>query len=93
MLEDLQDPSRVVVTGRAQALHPPSQLAADAKPSIMAGVFFVSLIAVFVLLDLAGAPLSAPRRQAHPGRLSRGGAVMRSAGIVLTGTVAAGHAC
>jgi eukaryotic-like serine/threonine-protein kinase len=49
LLADLEDPSRVVVTGRVGHLHPPASWQRF-KAVIMAGVFFVSLIAIFVLL-------------------------------------------
>ena len=50
LLADLKDPSRVVVTGRVRHLHPPASWQRSAKTVIMAGAFFVSLIAIFVLL-------------------------------------------
>ncbi|MGO9062151.1 MAG: serine/threonine-protein kinase [Candidatus Binataceae bacterium] len=49
LLADLEDPSHVVVTGRAHHLHPPASWQRF-RAVIMAAVFFVSLIAIFVVL-------------------------------------------
>ena len=86
LLADLEDPSRVVVTGRAHHLHPPASWQRF-RAVIMAGVFFVSLIAIFVAARLAGAPLPG-RAGAHPGRLPRSGAVIPSRHRLM-GTIAA----
>jgi hypothetical protein len=54
MLEDLRDPSRVVVTGRSAHLHPRSLRTMAVKRVLWTAFFFVSLIAIFgVLIWLA----------------------------------------
>jgi serine/threonine-protein kinase len=50
MLEDLRDPSRVVPKGRAQRLHPRSLAMQRMRRGIVYGLFFTSLIGIFVLL-------------------------------------------
>ncbi len=50
MLEDLRDPSRVQVSGRATRLHPRSLKTARLKQIMWMGLFFGSLAAIFVLL-------------------------------------------
>jgi eukaryotic-like serine/threonine-protein kinase len=50
MLEDLRDPSRVKVTGRATRLHPRSLRTARLKQVMWTALFFGSLAAIFVLL-------------------------------------------
>ncbi len=50
MLEDLRDPSRVEVTGRARRLRPRSLRAQRLRRALWTSVFFVSLVAVFVFL-------------------------------------------
>lgn len=49
MLADLEDPSRVQVSGRARRLHPPASWQRF-RAVIMTAAFFVSLIAIFALL-------------------------------------------
>jgi serine/threonine-protein kinase len=54
MLEELRDPSKVVVTGRSAHLHPRSLRAIAIKRVLWTALFFVSLIAIFgVLIWLA----------------------------------------
>jgi ferric-dicitrate binding protein FerR (iron transport regulator) len=66
MLKDLQDPSQAEMRNRAQALHPTSLKWRRARKAIGIGVFFVSLIAMFLfLIWLANrypAPAGKPRR-------------------------------
>ena len=50
MLEDLRDPSRVVPKGRAQHLHPRSLKVQRIRRGIGYGLFFASLIGIFVFL-------------------------------------------
>src|SRR5712671_6892746 len=50
MLEDLRDPSRVQVSGRATRLHPRSLKTARLKQIMWMALFFGSLAAIFVLL-------------------------------------------
>jgi len=50
MLEDLRDPSRVQVSGRATRLHPRSLRTARLKQIMWMALFFGSLAAIFVLL-------------------------------------------
>src|SRR5690242_14940508 len=50
MLEDLRDPSRVQVSGRATRLHPRSLRTARLKQIMWTALFFGSLAAIFVLL-------------------------------------------
>ena len=50
MLEDLRDPSRVVPKGRAQHLHPRSLKMQRIRRGIGYGLFFSSLIGIFVFL-------------------------------------------
>jgi len=50
MLKDLQDPTRVLVHNRAQALHPTSIKWRRTKRAIAVTAFFASLIAAFVFL-------------------------------------------
>ena len=50
MLEDLQDPSQVVIHHRAQSLHPTSIKWRRTKRAIAVSAFFVSLIAAFLFL-------------------------------------------
>jgi serine/threonine-protein kinase len=49
MLADLEDPSRVQLTGRAASLHPRASWKRF-RAAIMTGLFFVSLIGIIVLL-------------------------------------------
>jgi serine/threonine protein kinase len=70
MLEDLRDPSRVTLHGRAAKLHPRSLKWMRFKRAIWVTVFFTSLIGVFVLLIwLANRFPAAP---AQPDRSYRG---------------------
>ena len=50
MLEDLRDPSRVTVTGRARHLHPRSLRVQKIRRAAGIAAFFVSLIGFFVFL-------------------------------------------
>jgi len=50
MLEDLRDPSRVVIGGRAARLHPRSLRRMKAKKVILTTGFFASLVGLFVFL-------------------------------------------
>jgi eukaryotic-like serine/threonine-protein kinase len=50
MLEDLRDPSRVTVTGRARHLHPRSLRIQKIRRAVGIAAFFVSLIGFFVFL-------------------------------------------
>jgi eukaryotic-like serine/threonine-protein kinase len=50
LLEDLRDPSRVEPKGRAQRLHPRSLAMQRMRRGIAYGLFFTSLIGIFVLL-------------------------------------------
>jgi eukaryotic-like serine/threonine-protein kinase len=50
MLEDLRDPSRVTVTGRARHLHPRSLRVLKIRRAVGIAAFFVSLIGFFVFL-------------------------------------------
>jgi serine/threonine-protein kinase len=50
MLEDLRDPSRVTVTGRARHLHPRSLRVQKIRRAVGIAAFFVSLIGFFVFL-------------------------------------------
>jgi serine/threonine-protein kinase len=50
MLEDLHDPSRVTVTGRARHLHPRSLRVQKIRRAVGIAAFFVSLIGFFVFL-------------------------------------------
>jgi len=50
VLEDLRDPSRVAPKGRAQRLHPRSLAMQRMRRGIVYGLFFTSLIGVFVFL-------------------------------------------
>jgi serine/threonine-protein kinase len=50
MMEDLRDPSRVARTGRALRLRPRSVRARRLGRTLMTGVFFLSLAALFILL-------------------------------------------
>jgi serine/threonine-protein kinase len=50
LLEDLRDPSRVEPKGRAQRLHPRSLALQRMRRGIVYGLFFTSLVGVFVLL-------------------------------------------
>lgn len=50
MLEDLRDPSKVPITGRAERLHPRSLRARAFKRTIWTVLFFGSLIGIFILL-------------------------------------------
>ncbi len=50
MLEDLRDPSRVVVTGRAQQLHPRSLRAQKIRRGFAIAAFFISLAGFFAFL-------------------------------------------
>jgi eukaryotic-like serine/threonine-protein kinase len=62
VLADLEDPSRVQVTGRVRSLHPPHSWRRF-RSAIMTAVFFISLIAVFaVLVWLARRYPAAPAR-------------------------------
>jgi eukaryotic-like serine/threonine-protein kinase len=70
MLEDLRDPSSVVVTGLADRLHPRSLRAMAVKRVVWMVVFFGSLIAVFgVLIWLANRYPASPTQ---PHRSYRG---------------------
>ncbi len=66
MLEDLRDPSRVVVQGRAKRLRPRSLRWRRIRSTAGVVLFFASLIAIFIfLIWLANrypAPRSEPRR-------------------------------
>src|SRR5580658_3593923 len=50
LLKDLQDPSKVVIHNRAQALHPTSIKWRRTKRAIAVTAFFVSLIAAFLFM-------------------------------------------
>jgi eukaryotic-like serine/threonine-protein kinase len=50
MLEDLRDPSRVTVSGRARHLHPRSLRVQKIRRAVGIAAFFVSLIGFFVFL-------------------------------------------
>ncbi|HVA41070.1 MAG TPA: protein kinase, partial [Candidatus Binataceae bacterium] len=50
MLEDLDDPRRVRLTGRAKRLHPRSLRAQRVRRALWVVLFFSSLAAIFVLL-------------------------------------------
>jgi len=50
MLEDLKDPARVPLTGRAKRLHPRSLRAQRVRRALWVGLFFTSLAAIFVVL-------------------------------------------
>jgi eukaryotic-like serine/threonine-protein kinase len=50
MLEDLKDPERVPLTGRAKRLHPRSLQARRLRRALMVSLFFGSLAAIFVAL-------------------------------------------
>src|SRR5229473_4663816 len=50
MLEDLRDPSRVEPKGRAQRLHPRSLAMQRMRRAVVYGLFFTSLVGVFVVL-------------------------------------------
>jgi eukaryotic-like serine/threonine-protein kinase len=50
MLEDLRDPSQVEIRNRARALHPVSLRWRRIRTAVGVGAFFISLIAVFLLL-------------------------------------------
>ncbi len=50
VLEDLRDPSRVEPKGRAQRLHPRSLAAQKIRRAFVYGLFFTSLVGVFVVL-------------------------------------------
>ncbi len=50
MLADLRDPSRVGITGRAQRLHPRNLAMQRVRRGIVYGLFFTSLIGLFVFL-------------------------------------------
>jgi len=64
MLEDLRDPSRVQVSGRATRLHPRSLRMARLKQIMWMALFFGSLAAIFVLLIwLANRYPAAPAQQ------------------------------
>ncbi|HXW84045.1 MAG TPA: serine/threonine-protein kinase [Candidatus Binataceae bacterium] len=72
MLEDLRDPERVVVTGRAHRLHPSSLRARRIRRTLMGVLFFSSLLAFFVaLIWLANRYPAAnvPRRHSYRGEL------------------------
>jgi len=63
MLEDLNDPQRVQVTGRAKRLHPRSLRAQHVRRVIWVALFFSSLAAIFVaLIWLANRYPAAPPR-------------------------------
>ncbi|MBV8137140.1 MAG: serine/threonine protein kinase [Deltaproteobacteria bacterium] len=70
MLEDLREPSRVKVSGRARHLHPRSLRAQKIRRAVGIGAFFVSLIGFLVfLIWLANRYPAAP---AQPHRSYRG---------------------
>jgi len=50
LLEDLKDPSRVTHTGRAARLQPPNLRARRLWRSLVTGAFFLSLLAIFILV-------------------------------------------
>ena len=50
VLDDLRDPSRVEPKGRAQRLHPRSLAAQKIRRAFVYGLFFTSLVGVFVVL-------------------------------------------
>jgi serine/threonine protein kinase len=64
MLEDLKDPARVQVTGRAKRLHPRSLRAKRVRRALWVGLFFSSLAAILVaLVWLANRYPAAPTQQ------------------------------
>ena len=70
MLEELRDPSKVVLTGRASELHPRSLRAQKIRRAAAIGAFFASLIAFFIfLIWLANRYPAAP---SHPHKSFRG---------------------
>jgi eukaryotic-like serine/threonine-protein kinase len=72
MLEDLKDPARVALTGRAKRLHPRSLHAQRLRRTLMVALFFGSLAAIFAgLIWLANRYPAAPSRagQSFRGRL------------------------
>ncbi len=72
MLEDLRDPSRVVPKGRAKHLHPRSLAMQRVRRGIVYGLFFSSLIGIFIfLIWLANRypAASTPARRSYRGQL------------------------
>jgi len=73
MLEDLRDPSRVKVTGRARRLHPQSIRLQRLRGILGVGLFFASLVAIFIfLIWLANrypAPPYQPRNRTYRGQV------------------------
>jgi len=65
MLEDLRDPSKVPLTGRAAALRPPSRRSMQLKRIMWTALFFGSLAAVFVFLIWLANRYPAKARPAH----------------------------
>jgi serine/threonine protein kinase len=65
MLEDLRDPSRVTVTGRARHLHPRSLRVQKIRRAVGIAAFFVSLIGFFVFLIWLANRYPASPSQAH----------------------------
>ncbi|MFZ0888417.1 MAG: serine/threonine-protein kinase [Candidatus Binataceae bacterium] len=73
LLEDLRDPSRVKVTGRALRLHPQSIRLQRLRRALGVGLFFASLVAIFIfLIWLANrypAPPYQPRSRSYRGQV------------------------
>jgi len=73
LLEDLRDPSRVKVTGRALRLHPRSIRLQRLRGALGVGLFFASLAAIFIfLIWLANrypAPPYQPRSRSYRGQV------------------------
>jgi eukaryotic-like serine/threonine-protein kinase len=69
MLEDLRDPARVLLTGRATRLHPQSLRASEIRRWLWTGLFVTSIAAIFVLLIwLANRFPAAPSKGLQPYR-------------------------
>jgi eukaryotic-like serine/threonine-protein kinase len=73
ILEDLRDPSRVQPSGRANRLHPQSLRAQRLRRALGVGLFFASLVAVFIfLIWLANkypAATNQPRGRSYRGQM------------------------
>jgi len=73
LLEDLRDPSRVKVTGRALRLHPRSIRLQRLRRALGVTLFFGSLVAIFIfLIWLANrypAPPYQPRSRSYRGQV------------------------
>src|SRR5208283_1296947 len=65
LLKDLQDPAKVVIHHRAQALHPTSIKWRRTKRAIAVAAFFVSLIAAFLFMIWLANRYPAPHRKPH----------------------------